>query len=421
MRDGMNRQDYINAILEQIDSKQMREEIEKELSGHIDDREKYYREIGYDSDTAAEKAVERMGSPEAAADGFNKVHKKYRLVLAILAVLMSGFVVLFFWIIFISNNDDSVMGARIAEALFLMYVIGLSVLGKRRNSRILCAIALIDFVLMYCIYLFVMSIDHIYELCSRIVLKFSCLLTLDFDCLSAFSKVGGITVAPYLTYLSIAFYTAIFITLVLVLISVGKLKKPSYSLRTKRFTRRVFKAQKAIWIFIAATILILPVGPFDEQEGMTVKKFAGFDSIIIAQSDTPCPLSEIPMEDCILIQSNYDWSKYILEWFAYDESGKITYTVDPEFLNSGAYGRYNYSENYLEKEFKNKLTYRIAKFDIQCSLTKDYVYIEFFNDFESDSISYNPENWYEVESADEISAAVDAYNQIEITVSKKSP
>lgn len=433
MREGMNRQDYINTMLAQIDQEQMREEIEKELSAHIDDREEYYREIGFDSDTAAEKAVAHMGSPEAAADGFNKVHKKCRLIPAILAVLSSVLVVpLFGFIILFFCSTDSVMGAGITEALFLLYVLGFSLLGKRRNSRIICAVAVTDFVLMYGTYLLKMlHLNNMHELCSRIVLKLTCLLTFDFDCLSAFWRVGGITVAPYLTYLSIAFYAVIFILLILVQISVGKLKRPTYGLRTKQFTSIVFQAQKGMCIFIAATMLILPIGPFDETEGMTVKPNTYFNSVIIAQSDTPRPISEIPKEDYILIGSNYDWSKYIDDLYAYGEFKEITCTIAPEDMIGG---RYMFGGHYLEKEFANKLTYKIAKYDVECALTKDYVYIEFFNDFKSDSspveiansdnvykfVSDSPENWYAVDSAGEISAAVDAYSQIEITVSKKS-
>ncbi|MCH5170934.1 MAG: hypothetical protein J1F24_06590, partial [Oscillospiraceae bacterium] len=69
----MNRQEYINTILEYVDGKAVKREIKKELSAHIDDREQYYRDIGYDDETAAQKAMEHMGSPEAAADGFSKV------------------------------------------------------------------------------------------------------------------------------------------------------------------------------------------------------------------------------------------------------------------------------------------------------------------------------------------------------------
>lgn len=437
MRDGMDRQEYLNKILEQIDNKTLREEIEKEMSAHIDDREQYYRDCGYDSETAASKAVERMGSPEAAADGFSKVHKNYRRVtvtLTVLSLLSSVFAFLLFWSIMIFVCiDDSTMGAGITEAMFLMYIIGLSAIGKRRNSRFICFVAIVDFVMMFVRYFFEVNYLHnnIYEVCSRIVLKLVCLLTGDFECLSAFWQVGGITVAPYLTYLSIAFYTVVFILLILVFISVWRLKKPTYGLRTKRFTGRVFKAQKAMWFFIAATMLILPIsGSFDEQAEMTVKPKAHFNAVIIAQSDTPCPISEIPTEDILTIVSNYDWSNYILDWYiryssdTNSDANIITCSDTENFeIVDSFYG------DSLEKKCGNKLKYIVSKFYIPCYLTKEYVYIEFVNEYPfgnlNDETAYKfvsdkPENWYEAKSTDKISAAVDAYNQVEIIV-KKSP
>lgn len=435
MHDGMDRQEYINAILEQIDSKAVKREIEKELTAHIDDREQYYREIGYDGETAAQKAMEHMGSPEAAADGFAKVHEKSRRVtvaLTVLTLLSSVLVFLYFWgtIIFVCI-DDSVMGFGITEAMFLMYIIGLSVIGKRRNSHFICSVAITDFVIMYvwCVHeLFYLEINGFNELCSRIVLKLACLLTGDFDCLSTFYRVGGITVAPYLTYLSIVFYAVIFVLLILVIISVEMLKKPTYGLRTKQFTNGVFKAQKTAWFFIAATMLILPVfGSFNKQAEMTVKTNTNFDTVIIAQSDTPCPFSEIPTDDILIVESNYDWSCYILDWYTYSNNTNIITCSDTEKLEIADY----FIGYFIEKECGNKLKYKVAKFDIPCYLTKKYVYIEFAteNIFKPpyknitgetayEFVSDSSENWYEVDSIGEITAAVDAYNQVEIIIDK---
>ena len=426
----MDRQEYINTILEQIDSKSVKREIEREITAHIDDREQYYREIGYDDETAAQKAMEHMGSPEAAADGFAKVHKKSRRVtvaLTVLTLLSSAFVFMCFWLIIIfANGNDSTMGLGIAEAMFLMYVIGLSVIGKRINSQLVCSVAIIDFVILYFFYfLFVIVEFNFNELCSRIVLKLACLLTGDFDCLSTFYRVGGITVAPYLTYLSIAFYSVILILLILVTISVGMLKNPTYGLRTKQFANRVFKTQKIMWFFIAATMLILPVsGFFDKNNGMTVKANTGFDTIIIAQSDTPCPISEIPPEDIMIIDSNYDWSYYILEWYTRcSDNANIITCSDTESLEI-CDSWYGYS---VEKKCGNKLKYKVNRFDIPCYLTKEYVYIEFITDLAWISaenayefVSDSSDDWYEVDSIGEITAAVDAYNQVEIII-EKSP
>lgn len=433
MRDGMDRQEYLNKILEQIDNKTLQKEIEKEMSAHIDDREQYYRDCGYDGETAAAKAVERMGSPEAAADGFSKVHKNYRRVTVTLTVLslLSSVVafMLFESIITYVCFDDSVMGLGITEAMFLMYVIGLSAIGKRRNSWFICFVAIADFVMMFVRYFFEVNYLHnIYEVCSRIVLKLVCLVTGDFECLSAFWQVGGITVAPYLTYLSIAFYIAVLILLILVFISVWRLKKPTYGLRTKRFTRRVFKAQKAMWFFIAATMLILPVfGPFDKDAGMTVKPKTHFNAVIIAQSDTPCTLSEIPTEDVLVFDFDYDWSLYAFSLdycFANNDNSKnIICTTDDDVIgDDNAIGG-----DSIKKECGNKLKYEVLKFNVPCTVNKDYVYIEFVNEYPFENlndetaykfVSDKSENWYEAKSTDKISAAVDAYSQVEITIEK---
>lgn len=434
MRDNMDRYEYLNTVLAQIGSKTVCDEIEKELSAHIDDREQYYLDCGYDRETAARKTMEHMGSPEAAADGFSKVHKKSRRAAVILAVLSSVFAFLLFWSIMIFVCiDDSVMGLGITEAMFLMYVIGLSVLGKRRNSQFICFTSIIDFVIMFVRYFFEVNYLHnnIYEVCSRIVLKLVCLLTGDFECLSVFWQVGGVTVAPYLTYLSIAFYSAIFVLLILVTVSVGKLKKPTYGLRTKQFTKRVFKAQKAAWIFIASTMLVLPIfGSFDKNAEMTVKTNTGFNTVIIAQSDTPCPISEIPTEDILTIVSNYDWSDYILNWYIRYSSDTNS---DAHIITCSDTENFEIADSFygdsVQKECGNKLKYIVGKFYVPCYLIKEYVYIEFVDEspFENlnDETAYKfvsdkSENWYEVDSIGEISAAVDAYNQVEIII-EKSP
>lgn len=431
MRDDMDRQEYIAYALSQIDDNSVWWEIEKELSAHIDDREQYYLDCGYDSETAAKKAMEHMGSPEAAADGFSKVHIKSRLftaILAVLALLSSVAAFLLFWfIIVIICSSDAVMGAGITEAMFLMFVVGLSVIGKRRNSRFICFISIIDFVIMYGRYVYELNYSHdIDELCSRIVLKLVCLLTGDFKCLDTFWQVGGITVASYLTKLSVAFYIAVLILLILVFISVCRLKKPTYGLRTKQFTRLVFKAQKTAWIFIASTMLILPVfGSFDKNDGMTVKTNAKFDLITIAQSDTPCPVSQIPQEDILIIETNYDWSRYIFDIYSISDNSNIIIHSDTENFE---FVRAFHGDS-IQKECGNKLKYKVRKFNVPCTVNKDYVYIKFTdlsateNINESTAHEFNsdmPENWYEVDSIGEISAAVDAYNQVEIII-EKSP
>ena len=426
MRDGMNRQEYITYALSQIDDDTVWCEIEKELSAHIDDREQYYRDIGYDDETAAQKAMEHMGSPEAAADGFSKVHKNYRRITAIIAMIMSCIVILFFWFLaFDYSFVEKTMGAGIGEAFFLMYIIGISVLGKRRNSRFICFAAVIDFILTYIFY-FLHCISYIDEFCSRIVLKLVCLLTFDFECLGTFSQVGRITVAPYLTYLSIAFYAVILVLLILVFISVCMLKEPTYSLRKKHFAHKMFKIQKITWIFLALTVLVLPsFSTFDEKADVTLKQPSRFDAVVIAQSDTPRPISEIPPEDIYVV---------VADWYGLyepEDSRVYVYSFNDSTADHNNEITACYMGEFIEKECGSKLKYKVQRIYVPYAASKENVYIEFlkyntsdpkykdiYNENVCQLVSDNAENWYEVESIGEISAAIDGLNQVEIIVKK---
>lgn len=253
-------------------------------------------------------------------------------------------------------------------------------------------------------------------MCSRIVFKLICLFTLDFKSMSAFANVGEITVAPYIVCLSSAFYLAVFILLILIFKSVRKLKNPTYTLKEKHFTNRVFKIRKIAALFIAATMLILPVfGPYDKDEGMTVKTPQYVRDITIAQSDTPCPISEISPEDGFILHTDYDWSNYFdsLDYY-YINTTYAKNITENITINDG---HKSISPNFITQKCGNKFQYKIAKFDIPLVVTKDYVYVEFV----SGSSSYktqNKGNWYKADTAPKITAAIDDYNQVEITISK---
>ena len=91
----------------------------------------------------------------------------------------------------------------------------------------------------------------------------------------------------------------------------------------------------------------------------------------------------------------------------------------------------NLEQDSFRKNSGNKLTYSVIKTDVTCSITKKYVYIEFF-DRSNPELSMEPftyetvyeyvsdssENWYEVDSIGEITAAIDGLNQVEIIVNK---
>ena len=70
----MRKEEYIQEIISRIENKKAKQEVEKELSAHIDDRISYYTDAGWDEETANEKAMEHMGEPEKVSEEMGKLH-----------------------------------------------------------------------------------------------------------------------------------------------------------------------------------------------------------------------------------------------------------------------------------------------------------------------------------------------------------
>ncbi len=70
----MKKEEYINNVLKHIKNKEYLATIKNELECHISDRESYYIEIGYDSQTACIKAMEHMGDADLLGEKMNRLH-----------------------------------------------------------------------------------------------------------------------------------------------------------------------------------------------------------------------------------------------------------------------------------------------------------------------------------------------------------
>ena len=62
---------YITRAIAPIEDADAHEEIALELSAHLDERIEFYKEIGYDDETAEQKAVEDMGAIEAGGEALS--------------------------------------------------------------------------------------------------------------------------------------------------------------------------------------------------------------------------------------------------------------------------------------------------------------------------------------------------------------
>ncbi len=405
MSDSLHKDNYLRDAVSQIENEADRFAVERELSLHIDERTKYYQEIGYDEETSAQKAVEQMGEPELVAPAFSKLHPKGRVWTAVLAILFLLVLLFFFWTVIIWNSDDGQILATI-EVPLMIYFIWLSQFGKKRMNRFLCGLPMVIFLLTFAEYCLIES--DVGVLCSGIVLIVSCIVTGDFACLNTFHRVGGITVAPWLTAATIVWYICIFLLLVAEFVSVCRLHEPPYSLFDKTASKVISVVQKTVCIGLVAVIVLFYSPLFSVPTELP--KEENYDTIVIIQSDTPCSIEKIGPEDILILEADYDWGVYIFDWYTYQEI-QLPYdsTEDSIQINCG-----------------NKLQYSVHKAIILPQITKDYVYITAFDcsnvfldlDNLHEFVTVPTEDWQKTESVDIVNIGINQYDCVEIRVNE---
>lgn len=79
---------FIDAVKNRIENPDAREAIAKELSAHIMDSFEYYIDLGYDEETALQRATEDMGNPDDTALPLNRLHPRYRKTLFLVLSLL---------------------------------------------------------------------------------------------------------------------------------------------------------------------------------------------------------------------------------------------------------------------------------------------------------------------------------------------
>lgn len=100
---------YIKDILKHIESKSRKSKIEAEFFDHIDEKEKFFEEIGYDSSSSEDKTIECMGDAQIIGEQLNEVSYKSHnktvaaAILNVITVFNFFTALAFGWIIFASS------------------------------------------------------------------------------------------------------------------------------------------------------------------------------------------------------------------------------------------------------------------------------------------------------------------------------
>lgn len=85
----MKKEEYIEHVLKHIHNKAFKNSIENELNEHIADRQAFYKDCGYDNDTAMKKAIEHMGSADTVGEQMNRLYSNTKaLIIGIISLLV---------------------------------------------------------------------------------------------------------------------------------------------------------------------------------------------------------------------------------------------------------------------------------------------------------------------------------------------
>lgn len=244
------------------------------------------------------------------------------------------------------------------------------------------------------------------------VVNFFSLLTGDFDGLRILN-VGGVTVAPWLSVASFLFYGLIFAALLGSSIYVRKLQKQSYSLFDKKASKGIAALQTGVPIGLAV-VLVLSVAltPLGSAPKMPVQgEQKDFDTVIVAQSETPGSWASVAPEDILVLERNYDlFGQYIFSW--------------DEYSFDGSGFSYLQHAHRVEMDDNKKIHYIVRLETLACAPEKPYVCVLFTDDetYDCEDISSLPpieaEDWQETKDGVVYSAVIDNYNCFEVTIYK---
>lgn len=416
MRENLSEKEYIDLVVSPIADEVQKVETARELEAHIDERTAYYKALGLSEEEARQKAVADMGDPEPVGAKLARLHPKGGIFKKIFYTLLLAFLLLLFWWweIF-SAIDDGIKGIGIIETVLLVYFLALSRAGRRQKSLYLCLLSTIVFALTGFFYLFIKS--DVYSnsdgaaVFSPMVVNFFSLLTGDFDCLRLVG-IGRVTAASWLRAASYLFYGLIFAALLGSSIYVRKLQKQSYSLFDKKASKGIAALQTGVPIGLAVVLgLSVALAPLGSAPKMPVQgEPKDFDTVIIAQSETPGGWASVAPEDILVLESNYDFSQYIFSWDEYSFDG-----------NGFAYLQ---DTRWVQMDGNKKIQYKVRLETLVCAPEKPYVCVLFTDDekYDCEDLSTLPpieaEDWQEVKDGAVYSAVMNNYNCFEVTIYK---
>ena len=126
---------YISTVLSKIKDGKTKSDIQAELEDHYNERVEYYTRIGYDRETAEEKANAHFGEDaEIVGEQIDKINGKSYKITILFTVINVLFLPVYWAALFIGNSDSVIL----STAFQLLFFIELLVALRKKSVFLVC-------------------------------------------------------------------------------------------------------------------------------------------------------------------------------------------------------------------------------------------------------------------------------------------
>ena len=305
----MRKEEYLAEITAGIKNKQVKQEICAELGEHIDELTEFYLERSYNETEAEEKAVSEMGDGEKIGYELSQLHKHKLSILERLFVWFTCFFSVYMLSVAINSsiydNLDWAGGSlyfkqQLAEALFLSTHLFASVYFKRRKRPDICSLLIVSYMAGMLVYRILISI---YARCSPTLFYLIYIILGRFESIKAILVLNICEVPLWMKLLSLVFYAIILYFIIRNRLCLYELSKKKNTNRFNSISKRVTRTCIVTAVFIIIITAVIYSMSFEYRKER-IPADEDDVSIIFAQSDTPCALSELSYNDMIVYSFN---------------------------------------------------------------------------------------------------------------------
>ena len=162
-------------------------------------------------------------------------------------------------------------------------------------------------------------------------------------------------------------------------------------------------------VVLVLSVALTPLGSAPKMPAQGEPKY--FDTVIVAQSETPGSWASVAPEDILVLERNYDlFGQYIFSW--------------DEYSFDGSGFSYLQNMNWVEMDDNEKIHYIVRLETLACAPEKPYICVLFTDDeiYDCEDLSSLPPieagDWQEAKDGAVYSAVMDNYNCFEVTIYK---